>query len=326
MGARIVEAEKGMAEAVERLRAGLLVAFPTETVYGLGANAFDADAVQRIFTAKGRPSTNPLIVHMADPDGRTTLAHNWSETAQILADRFWPGPLTLVVERSPMVPDIVTAGGPTVGLRVPRHSVALELLRSSNLPLAAPSANRSEEVSPTTAQHVADSLGPFVDDLLILDGGPCEVGLESTVVDVTTSPPRILRPGMVTTTQIRAVIGNITVRDVTPHENSLARSPGLMVRHYAPRNPVAVVSSSHLLMKLCSSDGLIHHSTPALWQIRRTRRMPTNAESYAAQLYDALREMDNAEVERIVVEEPPHGPEWAAIHDRLRRASAPKEA
>jgi L-threonylcarbamoyladenylate synthase len=208
---RIVPAGEGLAEAAERLRRGELVAFPTETVYGLGADARDADAVAKIFAAKGRPASNPLIVHVPDADAARALASDWTDAAGRLAAAFWPGPLTLVVARAAVIPDIVTAGGGTVGLRVPSHPVARELLARAGVPVAAPSANRSEEVSPTTAAHVAESLGPYVPDLMILDGGPCAVGIESTVVDVTGDAP------------------------------GPARSPGQMARHYAPRKPLLLL-------------------------------------------------------------------------------------
>ncbi|MBY0278237.1 threonylcarbamoyl-AMP synthase [Candidatus Binatia bacterium] len=185
-----------VARAAAILRRGGLVALPTETVYGLGANALDADAVSKIFAAKGRPASNPLIVHVESEAAARSLARRWPEIAARLAAEYWPGPLTLVVEKTDSIPDLVTAGGSTVALRVPAHPIALALLRACGLPLAAPSANRSEAISPTTARHVADSLGPFVDDLLVLDGGPCEVGIESTVVDLTGVTPAVLRVGM----------------------------------------------------------------------------------------------------------------------------------
>lgn len=340
MSVRILPAEQGISEAAERLRAGLLVAFPTETVYGLGANARDTEAVARIFAAKGRPSTNPLIVHVPDVAGARELAGEWPDTAERLAERFWPGPLTMVVPRTEAIPDIVTAGGQTVGLRVPSHPVALELIRTAGVPVAAPSANRSEEVSPTTAQHVADSLGPFVDDLLILDGGPTTVGLESTVLDVTVDPPRILRPGMVTAPMLREVVGELAESGVT---EGVARSPGQMLRHYAPKVPLVIVPKEQLseLHDESVIDGFIQirESPPSpygeVWfaHARRIGQphlhlrgvwMPTSAEEYAALLYGALRGIESAGVHRILVEEPPHEPEWVAIHDRLRRAATPK--
>lgn len=305
--ARIVPADEGMAEAVERLRIGQLVAFPTETVYGLGANARDADAVERIFAAKGRPATNPLIVHVTDTAGAKALASDWPAVADALAARFWPGPLTLVVNKSDAVPGIVTGGGSTVGLRVPAHPAALELLLRSGVPVAAPSANRSEEVSPTTARHVAESLGPWVDDLLILDGGPTMVGIESTVLDVTASPPpRILRPGTIGAAELREIID---VADDADTASGVARSPGQMLRHYAPRTPVFLVSSDKLQSAAGPDDAV-------LW-------LPSGGDprDYATTLYAALRDLDRAGKRRILVEAPPEAPEWNAVNDRLRRAA-----
>jgi len=316
-----------MNEAVVRLRTGKLVALPTETVYGLGADARNPDAVAQIFAVKGRPATNPLIVHVADADAARALAGEWPDAAEKLAARFWPGPLTLVVPKTDAIPDVVTAGGATVALRVPSHPVALELLRRSGVPVAAPSANRSEEVSPTLAQHVADSLGPYADDLLILDGGRCEVGLESTVLDVTCDPPRVLRPGMVTAVLLREIVGEVS--NGAAAGAGPARSPGQRERHYAPRKPVVVVPREQLKANAQPGDSVI----PLHWKgmystfdgggglIDNDR---TNApEKYAASLYFWLRFWDqNPTTRRIVVEEPPHGPEWEAIHDRLRRATA----
>ncbi|MES2460633.1 MAG: L-threonylcarbamoyladenylate synthase, partial [Armatimonadota bacterium] len=314
---RVVPAAEGMDEAAARLRLGQLVAFPTETVYGLGANALQSDAVARIFAAKGRPASNPLIVHIADTNGVFPLVREWPAEAEALARRFWPGPLTLVVPKSVAVPEIVTAGGETVGLRLPSHPVALELLRRTGLPIAAPSANRSEEVSPTTAQHVADSLGPFVEDLLVLDGGPCQVGVESTVVDVSQSPPRILRPGMILAAQIRDVLGDLAEGPLFRGE--VARSPGQRARHYAPHTPVVIVPASAVPGTLRSGDGLLSRGNSGTALPVLFISMPDSAEGYAQRLFDALRRLDAAGVKRIVIEEPPYTPEWDAIHDRLRR-------
>jgi L-threonylcarbamoyladenylate synthase len=311
-----------MDEAVRRLRAGRLVAFPTETVYGLGANALDSNAVAGIFTAKGRPASNPLIVHIADADAVSPLVHEWPAAAATLAKHFWPGPLTLVVPRSASIPDIVTAGGETVGLRVPHHPVARELLRRAGLPVAAPSANRSEEVSPTTAQHVADSLGAFVEDLLVLDGGPCRVGVESTVLDVAQDPPRLLRPGMITSEQLRAQIGQIA--DSATAAGMIARSPGQGARHYAPHASLTIVPTSALPTTLSSDDGLLSYSGHRRGTTGVLVPMPDSASEYATRLFEALRRLDAIGVTRIVVEEPPHGPDWEAIHDRLLRAAAPR--
>jgi L-threonylcarbamoyladenylate synthase len=317
-----------VAEAARLLRDGGLVAFPTETVYGLGADALAANAVARIFAAKGRPASNPLIVHVADVAAARELAREWPAVAETLAARFWPGPLTLVVPKAGVVPDIVTAGGATVGLRVPSHPVALALLRAAGVPVAAPSANRSEEVSPTTAAHVAESLrGARVD--LILDAGPTEIGLESTVVDCTVSPPRLLRPGRVTAAMLRAALGQIAgdraveVEEERPPQGP-ARSPGLRKRHYAPRVPLVVVPPGAAKDALRDGDAFLARKASATPGTVRVLRMPLDAAGYAARLYAALREMDRAAgVTRIVVEEPPQNDAWAAVHDRLRRAGAP---
>ncbi len=227
-----VDAEHPSAEVIEeaarRLRAGELVAFPTETVYGLGANALDADAVRRIFTAKGRPSYNPIIVHVADVNGARRVVSEWPESAARLAQRFWPGPLTLVLPRRPEVPDAVTAGLDTVAVRVPAHPVALALLRAAGIPIAAPSANPSTRVSPTTARHVAESLGDRV--AMIIDGGPTSVGIESTVLDVSHDRPVLLRPGMISQADLAEVVGDIATATHAA-EGKARPSPGMMEKH-----------------------------------------------------------------------------------------------
>ncbi|MDF1501573.1 L-threonylcarbamoyladenylate synthase, partial [Roseisolibacter sp. H3M3-2] len=226
-----------LAEAAAVLRAGGLVAFPTETVYGLGAHALDADAVRRIFAAKGRPSYNPLIAHAADADGARALAAAWPDAAERLAAAFWPGPLTLVLPKRPHVPDALTAGLPAVAVRVPAHPVALALLRAAALPVAAPSANRFTELSPTTAAHVAKALGDRVD--LIVDGGPAGVGIESTVVDLTGARPALLRPGPLGAEAIGAVLGETPTPGAVPDRVDAPRAaPGMVERHYAPRAEV----------------------------------------------------------------------------------------
>lgn len=339
--ARIVKpTPQRIAEAAEILRGGGLVAFPTETVYGLGANALDAAAVARIFEAKLRPATNPLIVHVASLEEAATVAvfpqggaenHDEPGAVDLLTARFWPGPLTLVMRKRPVVPDIVTAGGETVGVRMPDHPVAWALISACGFPLAAPSANRSEQVSPTLAEHVAESLGDAVD--LILDGGPCEVGLESTVLDLTTRPPRILRPGMVTAAQIEMALG--TVHGTTaPHATGPARSPGQRRRHYAPRTPIVLVDTEDLPYVVAESAP----ATPVLGTMdsqcvmsldsgsRQVEILAADPEGYAAGLYAALRRLDAAAMRagasHILVQRPPDGPDWDAIRDRLTRASA----
>ncbi len=224
-----------IARAAAVLRSGGLVAFPTETVYGLGALALDAAAVRRIFAAKGRPANNPLIVHIADPKDASQVAAEWPDAAERLARRFWPGPLTLVVPRTAGVPDATTAGGPTVAVRVPAHPVALALLRAVGAPVAAPSANRSAELSPTLAEHVLRGLTGRID--LVLDGGPTAGGIESTVLDMTTAPPRLLRPGLIGPAELEAVIGPVGRTGATQAGSALP-SPGMLPRHYSPRTPL----------------------------------------------------------------------------------------
>jgi L-threonylcarbamoyladenylate synthase len=291
---------EAIAEAAQLIQSGGLVAFPTETVYGLGANARSGQAVQKIFTTKGRPSSNPIIVHVASIDQAKTLTDFWPERATHLAEKHWPGPLTLVLERATSIPKIVTASGPTVGLRIPNHPVALALIRAAGLPLAAPSANRSEQLSPTTAQHVADSLGPFVDDLLILDGGACSVGIESTVLDLTTDPPKVLRPGMLAFPEWAS----------QPEETSSgpARSPGKMLRHYAPKKPLRIVRADDNKFSPQPREAILF--------------LDDNVEVAAAQLYAELRRLDaDPNVLGIIVIEPPNGYQWDALHDRLNRAA-----
>src|SRR5262249_19767115 len=225
--------------AAELLRRGEVVAFPTETVYGLGANALDEAAVRRVFEAKGRPANNPLIVHVTHAEQAVGLTGDWPEAAAKLAARFWPGPLTLVLPRSPRVPDVVTAGGPTVAVRMPAHPVAFGLIRAAGVPLAAPSANRSGELSPTRAEHVLVSLGGRIP--LILDGGPTTGGIESTVVDVTGTPVRLLRPGLVSVADLERIVGPLAVPSPLDTSETALPSPGMLSRHYAPRTPVTLV-------------------------------------------------------------------------------------
>lgn len=306
---------EAVAAAADVLRHGGLVAFPTETVYGLGANALDAAAVARVFAAKGRPATNPVIVHVADLALVQHVATGWPDAAAKLAVRFWPGPLTLVLPKRPEVPDIVTAGGPTVAVRVPNHPVALALLRAVGVPVAAPSANRSTELSPTRADHVRPELAD-----VILDGGPCPGGLESTVVDVTCDPPRLLRPGLVTVAMLEEVIGRVDV-SAAPTEGP-ARSPGRMERHYAPRAALELASRERA--EALARDGqrvgwltFDGDDVPGAVNVR----LPADAVGYAAGLYAALHDLDAAGVETVVVEPPPDGDEWRAVHDRLRRGA-----
>ncbi|MGB7437763.1 MAG: L-threonylcarbamoyladenylate synthase [Candidatus Acidiferrum sp.] len=293
-------------QAAQIIRSGGLVVFPTETVYGLGANALDAHAVEKIYALKRRPATSPLIVHVASVEQAQQFAAEWSEDAAQLAREYWPGPLTLVVPKRPIIPDAVTAGLPTVGLRMPRHPVALELLRLAGVPIAAPSANRFTQLSPTTAQHVREAFGdetPF-----LLDGGPCEVGLESTVIAVTHDGLEVLRPGMA------------FVEDAILAANSndaAHRSPGQHKKHYSPRTRVLLVSHGRLPQQGRGAYLWIEQEAGAAFVIH----MPADPEKYAAQLYSQLHELDRQGLDWIAVELPRDTPRWAPIRDRLTRAA-----
>lgn len=304
-----------MTRASERLRAGRLVAFPTETVYGLGANALDPAAVREIFRAKGRPSTNPLIVHVLEAPQVANVVAKWPETAARLAERFWPGPLTIVVPRQPAVPDEVAAGGPTVAVRCPNHPIAHALLRAAGVPIAAPSANRSTELSPTRAEHVLRSLGGRID--MILDGGPCPGGIESTVIDVTPEVPRLLRPGLITVPMLEEVIGRV---EVGTKPEGIARSPGQMERHYSPRTRLVLARDPDTVHRRLKDSGLkvISVGCDLIYDYRAISDDPIE---YAADLYRLLHELDDGRFDCIVVELPPDTPEWAAVRDRLTRAA-----
>jgi L-threonylcarbamoyladenylate synthase len=290
--------------AAARLRAGRLVAFPTETVYGLGAAARDEFAVKAIFAAKGRPATNPVIVHVADPADGLKVASAWPDAAARLAAAFWPGPLTLVLPKRDDLPAVVTAGGPTVAVRCPDHPVARALLRAVGAPLAAPSANRSTELSPTRAEHVLRGLDGRID--AILDAGPCRAGLESTVVDLTDGV-RVLRPGPVSAAMVEAVVGPVAYGAV---DDGIAKSPGLMAKHYSPRTPALLANDRADAERLAGANGSVVElgDDPAV---------------AAAHLYATLHALDDGRYDRIAIVRPPDTPAWAAVHDRLRRAATP---
>ena len=313
-----------IARAAAVLRHGGLVAFPTETVYGLGALALDAAAVGRIFTAKGRPANNPVIVHIAETAQLVQVAAEWPDAAERLARRFWPGPLTLIVPRNPNVPDATTAGGPTVAVRVPAHPVAQALLRAVGAPIAAPSANRSSELSPTRAEHVLRALDGRID--LVLDGGPTAGGIESTVLDITTSPPRLLRPGLIAPAELEAVVGPISRAAGALQTGAALPSPGMLPRHYAPRTPLECSNNGGARVEeLLRRGGRVGWLTFASLEVVPdrlvVRTMPADSPGYAAHLYAALHALDDAGVSRIVVDLPPEGDEWLAVRDRLRRAA-----
>lgn len=314
--------------AAQVLTCGGLVAFPTETVYGLGANALDPTAVRRIFEAKGRPARNPLIVHVASVAAAPAFVSEWPPEATALAERFWPGPLTLVLPKADTVPDVVTAGGPTVGIRMPAHPIAAALIEAAGVPVAAPSANRSSRVSPTRVEHVLKALDGRID--LVLDGGPTAGGIESTVLDVSVRPARLLRPGPVTPAQIEPIIGAVVRAAETPTSpGAPLGSPGLLKRHYAPRARLECVTGSgeartRELVQTGRRVGWVAFGRPPCGEAGATTIvMPTQPDAYAARLYAALHELDDTHVDWIVVELPPDEPAWLAVRDRLRRAAAP---
>jgi L-threonylcarbamoyladenylate synthase len=289
-------------QAAALIRAGKLVAFPTETVYGLGANALDAVAVERVFSAKGRPHTSPLIVHVDSVEMARRLARVWPPAAEKLAQRYWPGPVTVVLPKVSEIPDVVTAGLPTVGLRMPNHPVALELIRTAGVPIAAPSANRFTELSPTLATHVPETLADA-----ILDGGLSLVGIESTVISLVDEPV-LLRFGVIPLSEIEGLIGTVRLSG-RPLEGPHA-SPGQHHVHYSPRTPMWLLGR-----------GEAPPPGRGLW-LRLGDEMPADARAYASALYAALHRADERGFDWIAVEPPPDTPEWAGVLDRLRRAAS----
>lgn len=306
---------KEIEHAASLLRAGKLVAFPTETVYGLGANALDSYAVARIFEVKGRPTTSPIIVHVSNFEMVQAVAAEWPPAAQTLAQRFWPGPLTLVLKKQAAVPTLVTAGLNTVGVRMPAHPVALALIESAMIPVAAPSANRFTQLSPTTAEHVRQGLGERVD--YILDGGSCTVGIESTVLSLAGEAPLLLRPGAISRLHLEAVIGPISRQSEAGSEAHT--SPGMHPRHYSPRTPLLLVHSGAVPQQ--GSGAYLQLSTPPIREVCVLVPMPQTAAHYATQLYRTLHELDSQNYDWIAVDIPGDEPEWDAIRDRLKRAA-----
>lgn len=305
-----------IAEAAELIRSGKLVAFPTETVYGLGANALDPAAVERIYEAKGRPHSSPIIIHISNLEMLKQVVAVWPDRAQKLADKFWPGPLTLVLPKTPAVPDLVTAGLPTVGVRMPAHPIALALLTAAGVPIAAPSANRFTEVSPTTAEHVCRSLGNRVD--YILDGGPCSVGIESTVLTLAEATPTLLRPGGISRAEIEALIGRVAG---APEQKAGERhaAPGMHPRHYSPRTKLYLVENENVMRN--GRGAYLRLSSSAEGELVEMVEMPRDPEAYAAKLYEVLHLLDVRGFDWIAVETPPDMPEWEAVRDRLQRAA-----
>jgi len=305
-----------IARAARILRSGGLVAFPTETVYGLGADASSASAMAKLYAVKRRPADHPVIVHFASADAAFGWACEVPESARKLAKAFWPGPLTLVLKRSQKAQDFVTGGQDTVGLRLPSHPVARELLELFGRGVAAPSANRFGRVSPTTAAHVRDDLGGDVD--LVLEGGPTEVGIESTIVDLSGGSPVLLRPGRITKAELESALEG----PVLEKGAASPRHSGGLERHYAPRTPARLVPSYDLdkqIARLKENVAVLAFSRPDE-RVDYWLRMPRDPQAYAQKLYAALRELDTAGCDEILIEAPPEAPEWAAVGDRLKRA------
>ncbi len=319
-----------MARAAALLRAGEAVGLPTETVYGLAANALDGQAVERVFEIKGRPARNPVIVHVASREMAELCVTGWPPLADRLARAFWPGPLTLVLPRSKRIPDIVTAGGSTVGVRWPRHPFMQAVIRECGFPLAAPSANPSNRVSPTTARHVAEDLGERI--RLIVDGGQSEVGIESTVLDLTADPPRMLRPGMIGREALRECAIRLDEGGTEENAEGELRSPGRLPRHYSPKARLGMLSwrdEADLRAQLArggwdpeKTQILAHTVVPSGGVAGRVVTIARDAAAFARAIYAELRRCDETGAEWIFVEALPETDEWQAIADRLKHAAA----
>jgi L-threonylcarbamoyladenylate synthase len=299
------------------LKRGGLVAFPTETVYGLGADASSREAVARLYAAKRRPADHPVIVHFASAQAAFEWARDIPPAARRLGERFWPGPLTMILKRSSRAGDFVTGGQDTVGLRVPAHATAHDMLAAFGGGVAAPSANRFGQVSPTTAAHVREDLGADVD--LVLDGGPSEVGIESTIVDLSGAQPVLLRPGVISAAMLAEALG----APIASRREDAPRHSGGLERHYAPRTPAKLVPTHELdqqIARLQDKVAVLAFSRPDE-RVDFWLRMPREPAAYARKLYAALRELDGAHCEMILIEAPPETPEWAGVRDRLVRAT-----
>ncbi len=330
--------EEELIRAAEFLRQGRLVAFPTETVYGLGGNAFDETAAARIYAAKGRPSDNPLIVHIAEVGALTELAAEVPETAYLLAEAFWPGPLTMILKKSSKVPKATTGGLDTVAIRMPSDEIAHTLIRLSGVYVAAPSANASGRPSTTKAEHVIEDLNGKID--MILDGGASEIGLESTIVDLTGEVPLILRPGYITAEQLAEVLGEVRFDEAvlkrSPSENIVAKAPGMKYRHYAPKAPLYIVEGrSEEVIRYINTEAVKNAAEGKLTGILATEEtkknytggmvfsvgMRENAETIAAGLFDTLRSFDETGVGVIYSESFADNPLGTAIMNRLLKAA-----
>lgn len=314
--------KKHIEKAAAVLRTGGVVGLPTETVYGLAANALNPSAIARIYAAKGRPSTNPLIVHVTSVDAAKKLCSIWPDIAEKLAKEFWPGPLTLIVPKSDIVPDAVTAGLSSVAIRIPSHAVMRAVIDASQVPLAAPSANKFQGLSPTDANHVYESLGDSID--MILDAGSTEHGLESTVIDCTGTSPCIMRPGPITIDDISRITGPILMKHDTVDDTHARSSPGQSRKHYVPKAHL-ILAPSHVLMTATKNAD----ATVAVLYITQkpnnekieSIQMPADPRAYGAILYAELHKLDYAGMKTVFIEQPPDTSLWAAVNDRLRRAS-----
>lgn len=332
MKTQIYDANKQiLQQAADLLKMGEVVGFPTETVYGLGANAMNADAVKKIFAAKGRPQDNPLIVHIADKQDIFRYGNEISDKAVALADRFWPGPLTLIVKSSEVIASEVTCGLDTVGIRCPENEIARELIALADLPIAAPSANRSGRPSPTTAQHVLADMNGYIP--MILDGGPCSVGVESTVISMVADTPIILRPGIISREDIEAVIGPVDLSpsiDMQLSDDSKAQSPGMKYRHYAPSCPLYIISGerdaviSYINSHATSKTGILCFSgEERLFAVGKILSLgkESDAHSLSQHLFSALREFDELGVEMIYARLCRNDGEFLGVYNRLLKAS-----
>ncbi|MEO1947486.1 MAG: L-threonylcarbamoyladenylate synthase [Methylophilaceae bacterium] len=308
-----------LAQAIALIKRGEVVAIPTETVYGLAADARNEDALKQIYAIKQRPANNPLIVHLASREHVLDWAAEFSPLAQKLAAAFWPGPLTIVLPAKDAVSSIVRAGEPTIALRVPAHPIAQQVLQQTGLGLAAPSANKYTQLSPTTTQHVANGLGSAVP---VLEGGACDVGIESTIVAVDGGQWRLLRLGMIAEAQITSVVGVQAALPTLQDDRSLPKAPGQHLLHYSPKTPVQLFTSRAALLQASEkSDCAVLLLGEGQAANGKTFNLPNDPVGFAEQLYGALHQMDALAVATLLIEAPPQQPEWLAIHDRLTRAS-----
>ena len=328
IGPRILKAnEESIKEAAADLNRGSMVVFPTETVYGLGGGTLNESSLESIYRLKGRDLDNPLIAHVLDTEEARELTTGWDDRCTLLADAWWPGPLTLVLGRASKVPAVASGGRPTLAIRSPQHPVARELIEAYGQPISAPSANRSGEVSPTCAQHVLDDYSgdPAADGMIILDGDRCHVGIESTVLDMTVDPPRILRPGALTAEVLEPLIGPIEHTDI--HRTS--SSPGTMESHYSPQTNCLLVDVDEMRHRLANITErcVVMVSNPDHHELVQPPHslmvMPMDPDGYAHQLYDALRRADSEQADLILIESNgEQDPNWMAIRDRLTRAAS----